>query len=73
MKSKLINDGAEKTFALIFDKGDEVSVKLLDFAKENKLSASHFTLLAHSVTARSGSLSASAKTISEFRSRNRSK
>ena len=45
MKSKLINDGAEKTFALIFDKGDEVTATLLDFAKENKLSASHFTAI----------------------------
>jgi len=45
MKSKLINGGAEKTFALIFDKGDEVNVTLLDFAKENKLNASHFTAI----------------------------
>src|SRR5438132_881439 len=45
MKSKLINDGAQKTFAMIFDKGDEVTATLLDFAKENKLSASYFTAI----------------------------
>ena len=43
MKFKQINNEAEKTFALIFDKGDEVTATLLDFAKANKLSASHFT------------------------------
>jgi len=43
MKFKQINNEAEKTFALIFDKGDEVTATLLDFAKEKELSASHFT------------------------------
>ena len=43
MKSKLINDGDEKTFALVFDTGDEVVAGLLAFAKERKLAASHFT------------------------------
>ena len=41
MKSKLIHDGAEKTFALVFDTGDEVVANLLAFAKEQKLTASH--------------------------------
>ena len=45
MKTKLIHDDGEKTFALIFDKGDEVASGLLAFAKENKLSASHFTAI----------------------------
>ncbi len=40
MKSKLINDGDEKTFALVFDTGDEVVAGLLDFAQEHKLAAS---------------------------------
>lgn len=43
MKTKLINDGDEKTFALVFDTGDEVVAGLLAFAKERKLAASHFT------------------------------
>ena len=42
MKSKLIHDGDEKTFALVFDTGDEVVAELLSFAKERKLAASHF-------------------------------
>ncbi len=45
MKTKLINDGAEKTFAVIFDKGDEVASGLTAFAKDNNLSASHFTAI----------------------------
>ena len=43
MKSKLISDGDEKTFALVFDTGDEVVAGLLAFAKERGLAASHFT------------------------------
>jgi uncharacterized protein len=45
VKTKLIHDEEEKTFAIIFDKGDEVASGLLAFAKENKLSASHFTAI----------------------------
>ena len=45
MKTKLLHDDGEKTFAIIFDKGDEVTSGLLAFAKENKLSASHFTAI----------------------------
>ena len=45
MKTKLIYNNGEKTFAIIFDKGDEVASGLLAFAKENKLSASHFTAI----------------------------
>ena len=45
MKTKLIHDDGEKTFAIVFDKGDEVVSGLLHFAKENKLSASHFTAI----------------------------
>jgi len=45
VKAKLIHDDGEKTFAIIFDKGDEAASGLLSFAKENKLSASHFTAI----------------------------
>jgi len=45
VKTKLIHDDGEKTFALVFDKGDEVAGGLLAFAKENNLSASHFTAI----------------------------
>lgn len=44
MKAKLIHEHeGQKTFALVFDKGDEVAAGLLSFAKENGLAASHFT------------------------------
>jgi uncharacterized protein len=43
MKFKLINESGEKTFALIFDKGDEVMSELRRFAMERQLFASHFT------------------------------
>lgn len=45
MKSKLINDGEEKTYALIFDKGDEAASGLLRFAREKRLAASRFTAI----------------------------
>src|SRR5437667_9574146 len=44
MKSKLLNE-TPKTFLLAFDKGDDVTVSLLQFAKENQLKASYFTAL----------------------------
>ncbi len=46
MKSKLIHDHeGEKTFALIFDTGDEAMASLVEFAKANALGASHFTAI----------------------------
>lgn len=45
MKSKLLSEGNEKTFALIFDKGDEVVENLLKFAKQQQLGGSHFTAI----------------------------
>lgn len=46
MKSKLIHEHyGEKTFALIFDTGDEVMAGLVEFAKLNHLGASHFTAI----------------------------
>ena len=44
MKSKLLNQ-APRTYALVFDKGDEVTATLLQFAKQNQLRASYFTAL----------------------------
>ena len=43
MKSKLINDGPQRTFAVVLDSGDEVTECLLAFAREQKLSASQFS------------------------------
>ena len=45
MKSKLIYDGAQKTFVLVFEKGDEFVQGLTGFAKERGLKASHFTAI----------------------------
>ena len=46
MKAKLIHEQqGQKTFALIFDKGDEVVAGITSFAKENDLAASHFTAI----------------------------
>ena len=46
MKAKLIyEEQGEKTFALVFDPGDEVMEELTSFAKENDLSAARFTAI----------------------------
>ena len=45
MKFKLLDESAEKTFALIFEKGDEVMAELKRFANEQHLLASHFTAI----------------------------
>jgi predicted DNA-binding protein with PD1-like motif len=46
MKSKLIHDhGGERTFALIFDTGDEAVAGLIRFAKTGALGASHFSAI----------------------------
>lgn len=43
MKSKLLHEQAGlKTFALIFEKGDEVVANLLDFARREKVHAASF-------------------------------
>lgn len=45
MKSKLIETQGGKTFALVFDEGDEAVSGILEFAKRNKLGAGHFTAI----------------------------
>ena len=45
MKSKLINDGPQRTFAVVFDTDDEVIGGLTRFAEENRLAASQFTAI----------------------------
>lgn len=45
MRFKLLQSGKEKTYAVIFDKGDEFTSRLTQFAAENKLGASHFTAI----------------------------
>jgi uncharacterized protein len=45
MKARLIDDQEQKTYAVIFQTGDEVAGGLLDFAKQNRLGGSHFTAI----------------------------
>lgn len=45
MKSRLISEQGGKTYALIFDIGDEVKGGLLDFARTHHLADSHFTAI----------------------------
>jgi predicted DNA-binding protein with PD1-like motif len=52
VKSKVINEGPERVYAVIFDKGEEVVSGLKSFAEEHHLSGSHFTAIGafHDVT-----------------------
>ncbi len=45
MKSKLIQHDGEKTYALVFEKDEEVIEILTAFAKKNNLAGSHFTAI----------------------------
>jgi hypothetical protein len=45
MKSKLLDATGQKTFALVFDKGDEVVAGLTDFAKAERVTAAHLTAI----------------------------
>ena len=43
MKSKLINDGPQKTYVLVLDKGDEAVSSIEGFARENGIAAAQLT------------------------------
>lgn len=45
MKHKVLNEGPERTIALIFEKGDEVISTLQRFAQEQGLDASRFSAI----------------------------
>lgn len=45
MRSKMINDDRERTYALIFETGEDVLPNLMRFAGELNLAASHFTAI----------------------------
>jgi predicted DNA-binding protein with PD1-like motif len=45
MKAQMIHQGADRTWALVFDKDDEVVSTLTAFAQEHRLTASHFTAI----------------------------
>lgn len=45
MKATRLQTTGDTTYALIFDKGDEVVHELTDFARRERLSAAHFTAI----------------------------
>lgn len=45
MQSKLLSERDERTFALIFDTGEEAMNGLLQFARQEELTAAHFTAI----------------------------
>jgi predicted DNA-binding protein with PD1-like motif len=45
MRSKVLQDGASRTFALVFDTGEEVMTGLARFAEEHGLTASSLTAI----------------------------
>jgi uncharacterized protein len=45
MREKLLHDQGEKTFALVFEPGDDVVGELTDFAGRHRLAASHLTAI----------------------------
>ncbi|HEY7518552.1 MAG TPA: PPC domain-containing DNA-binding protein [Methylomirabilota bacterium] len=45
MKSKLLDATGQKTFAIVFDKGDEVIAELTRFAASERVGAAHFTAI----------------------------
>jgi predicted DNA-binding protein with PD1-like motif len=45
LKSKKLASNGERTYAVIFDEGDEVTSGLLEFARRNALAGSHFTAI----------------------------
>lgn len=45
MKAKRIGGNGQTTHVLVFDKGDEVVDRLLEFAKQEKLTAASFTAI----------------------------
>lgn len=45
MKSKLIAETGQKVWAIVFETGEEAAEGLMKFARDQKLSASHFTAI----------------------------
>lgn len=45
MRSKVINRAPERTWVLVFETGDDVLPLLLQFARANQLTASHFSAI----------------------------
>ena len=54
MKAKLLNDGVEKTYALVLETGDDVLEVINRFATEQELKANHFTAIGAFIEAEVG-------------------
>ena len=70
MQAKVINEGPERTIALIFDAGDEVIGNMERFAAEHALRASRFSAIGHSSASSLVILTGRAKSTRIFRSTN---
>ena len=45
MRTQVIHEGAQKTWALVLEKGDEAVAALTSFARDHGLAAAHFTAI----------------------------
>lgn len=45
MQSRILQDQAQKTYAVVLETGDDVMPTLLRFARDHRLSGSHFTAI----------------------------
>lgn len=45
MKSRLVQDGEQKTYVIVFETGDQVMSNLLAFANEHGIRGAHFTAI----------------------------
>ena len=45
MRARLLHQDDEKTYAVIFDKGDELMARLLEFVQQEGITAAHFTAI----------------------------
>lgn len=45
MRSKLLQEGTERSFAIVFNEGEEPARGLLEFCNQQKVAAAHFTAI----------------------------
>ena len=71
MKTRLLEHGAQSTYAVIFDKDEEFIAGLTSWAKEKKLGGSHFTAIGAFFEVTLGYFDREKKHIKKFRSGSR--
>ena len=67
MKAKLLHENGERTFVLVFAKGDEAMAELESFAREHRLTAARFTGIGAFTDAKLGYLDRERKEYDEIR------